>query len=326
MNLPKIEDLDIQNKKILLRADLDIDVSKDGIGRLKALLPTLNILVQKASKITIIGHKGRPEGKELKELSLDTVSVALEKLLVQEWGEKKVKNIDLEISENLRFDSGEIENDENYAEDLAEENDVYINEAFAASHRKHASIVRLPKLLPSAAGIRFIEEVENLEKVLKDPKKPTLLIIGGIKKDKLDYLEDFKKFADKILIGGKLPEYLPEDLEDKQLVVAKLIMDKEDITIHSIEKFEEEINKAGTIVVAGPMGKCEEKGHMMGTERVYKAIANSRAYKVAGGGETQKTISTLGLTEKFDWVSIGGGASLEFLAKGTLPGIEALLN
>ena len=326
MNLPKIEDLDIQNKKILLRADLDIDVSKDGAGRLEALLPALNILAQKVSKITIIGHKGRPKGKELKELSLDTVSVALEKLLVQEWGEEKVKNIDLEVSENLRFDSGEIENDEHYAEHLAEEHDIYINEAFAASHRKHASITRLPKLLPSAAGIRFIEEVENLEKVLKDPKRPVLLIIGGIKKDKLDYLEDFKKFADKILVGGRLPEYLPEDLENKQLVVAKLIMDKEDITIHSIEKFEEEIGKAGTIVLAGPMGKCEEEGHMTGTERVYKAIANSQAYKVAGGGETQKTISILGLTEKFDWISIGGGASLGFLAKGTLPGIEALLN
>ncbi|MBU0572776.1 phosphoglycerate kinase [Patescibacteria group bacterium] len=326
MNLPKIEDLDFQDKKVLLRADLDIDVPKDGIGRLEALLPTLKILTQKAAKITIIGHKGRPEGRELKELSLDTVSVALEKLLVQEWGEEKVKNIDLEVSENLRFDSGEVENNEHYAEDLAEDCDVYINEAFAASHRKHASIIRLPELLPSAAGLRFIEEVENLEKVLKDPKRPVLLIIGGIKKDKLDYLEDFKKFADKILIGGRLPEYMPEEINDKKLLVAKLIMDKEDITIHAIEKFEEEISKAGTIVVAGPMGKCEEEGHMMGTKRVFKAIADSQAYKLAGGGETQKTISILGLTEKFDWISVGGGASLEFLAKGTLPGIEALLN
>ena len=184
----------------------------------------------------------------------------------------------------------------------------------------------MPKLLPSAAGFRFIQEVENLEKVLNNPKKPILLIIGGIKKDKLDYLEDFKRFADKILIGGRLPEYLPEDLEDKQLVVAKLIMDKEDITIHSIEKFEEEISKAGTIIIAGPMGKFEEEGRMTGTERVFKAIADSQAYKLAGGGETQKTILSLGLTEKFDWISVGGGASLEFLAKGTLPGIEALLN
>ena len=204
--------------------------------------------------------------------------------------------------------------------------EVYVNEAFAASGGKHASIVRLPKLLPSAAGFRFIKEVENLEKILNNPKKPVLLIIGGIKKDKLDYLEDFKKFADKILIGGRLPEYMPEDISDDKLLVARLIMDKEDITIHSIEKFEEEIGKAGTIVIAGPMGKVEEEGHMMGTKRVFEAIANSQAYKVAGGGETQGVISTLGLTKKFDWISIGGGATLEFLAKGTLPGIEALLN
>lgn len=326
MKLPKIEDLDFQNKKVLLRADLDIDVSKNGLGRLETLLPTLKLLTEKASKITIIGHKGRPGSKETKELSLEPVSVALEKLLVQELGREKVKNLDLIMMENLRFDSGEIENDEHYAEHLSEEGEVYISEAFAASHRKHASIVRLPKLLPSAAGLHFVEEVENLEKVLNNPKKPVLLIMGGIKKDKLDYLEDFKKFTDKILIGGRLPEYLPEDINDEKLLVAKLIMDKEDITIHSIEEFEEEISKAGTIVVAGPMGKFEEEGHMMGTKRVFRAIADSQAYKLAGGGETQRVISTLGLTKKFDWISVGGGASLEFLAKGTLPGIEALLN
>ena len=139
-------------------------------------------------------------------------------------------------------------------------------------------------------------------------------------------MEDFKKIADKILVGGRLPDYLPEDFDDKKIIVAKLIMDKEDITIHSIEKFEDEISKAGTIVVAGPMGKSEEEGHLTGTNRVFKAIANSEAYKLAGGGETEGIISTLGLTNKFDWISIGGGASLEFLAKGTLPGIEALLN
>jgi phosphoglycerate kinase len=326
MNLPKIEDLDFQNKKVLLRADLDVDVSKDGLGRLEVLLPTLKTLAEKASKITIIGHKGRPGGKEAKELSLEPVGIALEKLLIQELGKEKVESLDLVVEENLRFDSGEIENDEHYAEDLLEEGEVYVNEAFAASHREHTSIVRLPKLLPSAAGFRFVKEVENLEKVLNNPQKPVLLIIGGIKKDKLDYLEDFKKFADKILIGGRLPEYMPEDTNDKRLLVAKLVMDKEDITIHSIEKFEEEISKAGTIVIAGPMGKCEEEGHMMGTKRVFEAIASSQAYKVAGGGETQKVISTLGLTKKFDWISVGGGASLEFLAKGTLPGIEALLN
>jgi len=326
MNLPKIEDLDFQNKKVLLRADLDVDISKDGLERLEALLPTLKTLVEKASKITIIGHKGRPGGKESKELSLEPVGIALEKLLIQELGKEKIESLDLVVEENLRFDSGEIENDEHYAEDLLEEGEVYVNEAFAASHREHASIVRLPKLLPSAAGLHFVKEVENLGKVLDNPKKPVLVIIGGIKKDKLDYIEDFKKFADKILIGGRLPEYMPEDINDKKLLVAKLIMDKEDITIHSIEKFEEEICKAGTVVVAGPMGKAEEEGHIMGTKRVFEAIADSQAYKVVGGGETQKVISTLGLTKKFDWISVGGGASLEFLAKGTLPGIEALLN
>ncbi len=326
MNLPEIKDLDFQNKKVLIRADLDVNVSEHGLGRLEVLLPTLKILIEKASKITIIGHRGRPDGKENKKFSLEPASAVLEKALIQDLGKEKVKGLDLVMAENLRFDKGETENDEHYAEHLAEDNDVYINEAFATSHRKHASIVGLPELLPSAAGLRFIQEVENLGKAFNNPQKPVLLLVGGIKKDKLGYLDDFKKFADKIVVAGRLPEYLPEDLDDPKLFVAKLIMDKEDITVNSIEKIEKEINQAGTIIVVGPMGKFEDKGHIMGTKRVYEAVVNSKAFKLAGGGDTQKAVAALGLTDKFDWVSIGGGASLEFLAKRTLPGIEALLN
>jgi len=110
------------------------------------------------------------------------------------------------------------------------------------------------------------------------------------------------------------------------ILVAKLIPDKEDITLNSIERFEEEVKDAGTIVVSGPLGRFEDEGHKQGTERVLKAVANSKAFKVAGGGETQKAIFSFGLEKKFDWISVGGGAMLEFLAHGTLPGIEALIN
>ena len=133
------------------------------------------------------------------------------------------------------------------------------------------------------------------------------------------------------MIGGRLPEYLGDNTEsvrahqNDDVVVANLTQDKEDITLNSIEVFEEEVKKAGTIVVSGPMGKFEEEGHMQGTQRVFEAIAGSRAFKVAGGGDSQEAIEQLNLSDKFDWISVGGGSMLEFLANGTLPGIEALL-
>ena len=155
-----------------------------------------------------------------------------------------------------------------------------------------------------------------------------MFIVGGSKKDKLDYIENLKFIADKILVGGRLPDYLQDtrySILDTKIIVANLLPDKEDMTINSIEKFEEEIGKAGTIVLAGPMGKYEDKGHRQGTERIFKAVANSNAFKITGGGDSLSVISIYNLKNKFDWVSVGGGAMLEFLAKRTLPGIEALL-
>jgi phosphoglycerate kinase len=181
--------------------------------------------------------------------------------------------------------------------------------------------------LPHAAGLRFHEEVRNLSMVFENPKRPVVMGISGVKDDKLSYIKDFLKVADKILIGGRLPEYIHDSSElhkNPKVVVANLMADKEDITIHSVEKFEEEIGKAGTIVLSGPMGKFEEEGHRQGTKRVFEAVAFGQAFKVAGGGDTQSAIKMFGLNEKFDWISVGGGAMLTFLAKGTLPGIEAL--
>ena len=227
--------------------------------------------------------------------------------------------------ENLRFNPNERANNPEFAKELAKHGDFYVNESFANSHREHASIVSLPKLLPHACGIRFCEEVENLQRVFEEPKRPVLALVSGVKEDKLSYINDFKRFADKILIGGRLPDHF-EDSKDPKLLVARLVPDKEDITLNSVEAFEEEIAKAATIVLSGPVGRFEDEGHRQGTERVFKAIAKSGAFKVAGGGDTRNAISTVGVTEAFDWISVGGGAMLDFLAHGTLPGIEALIN
>jgi len=326
MRLPDIKDIDIKNKKVLIRADLDLGTSiKGGKERLKTLFETLLFVLKKAEKTIVLGHRGRPKGKCVEDLSMRPVSKKIEELLLEEVGKEKVDSFNLYVVENLRFNPGEEENDLEYAKTLAEHGDIYINEAFSASHREHASIVTLPKLLPHAAGFHFQKEVENLSKLLDDPQRPVLVVVSGVKKDKLKYLKDLKRFADKILVGGRLPEYLGE-IEEEKLLVANLIADKEDITVRSIEQFEKEIKSAKTIFLAGTLGKFEEEGHALGTKRILTAVSESGAFKVAGGGDTQKAIKLFNLDSKFDWISSGGGASLEFLAKGTLPGIEALLN
>ena len=315
INLPKLSDANVQGKRVIVRADLDFDPSDINNLRLTSLTPTLDYLKSQSSVITIIGHRGRPEGKVDESLSLKPFESYFGK-----WGAK--------VLENLRFNPGEESNSEDFAKELAKDQDFFVNEAFGVSHREHASIVGLPKLLPHAAGFRFSEEVQNLNQVLENPNHPLVMLISGFKDDKLSYMENFLKFADKILIAGRLPDYIHDESplrKNEKVIVADLIGDKEDITIHSIEKFLPEIEKAATIVVSGPIGKFEEEGHRQGTQKIFTAVTDSKGFKVAGGGDTETAIKLLNLGDKFNWISVGGGAMLEFLAKGTLPGIQALL-
>ncbi|MFV1917111.1 MAG: phosphoglycerate kinase, partial [Patescibacteria group bacterium] len=206
MKLPKLEDLDVDGKRILVRVDLDYKDAEDGNKRQEVLLPTLDYLVDKAERIVLLGHRGRPGGRVDESLSLQTTGNRLEAYLRQKWGDERVGKLNMYVMENLRFNPGEEANDEHYARHLAEEGDIYVNEAFASSHRNHASIVSLPTFLPRAAGFHFISEVENLSRVLKSPKRPLISIISGVKEDKLGYVDDFRKFSDVILIGGRLPD------------------------------------------------------------------------------------------------------------------------
>lgn len=322
MNLPKLTDIDVTGKRVLLRADLDIDIGEN--YRLEAIIPTLEYLSSKSAKIIIMGHLGRPGGKFVDELKIAPVAEAL----------RKISNgIEFEVLENLRFNPGEEANDMDFARDLASKGDVYVNEAFATSHREAASITSLPKLLPHAAGIRFVEEVKNLSKVFENPAKPVVFVVGGSKDDKKGYIQSLEPFADKILVGGRLPEYYGDLAlesvrnipDDAKLIIANLNQDKEDITLNSIERFEKEIERAGTIILAGPMGRYEDTGHRQGTERVFNKVAGSAAFKIVGGGDSLSVLSLYNLKDKFDWVSVGGGAMLEFLSRRTLPGIEALI-
>ncbi|HTK03235.1 MAG TPA: phosphoglycerate kinase [Alphaproteobacteria bacterium] len=323
MNLPKLDNLDIAGKRVLLRLDLDCEPDINDL-RIKSSFETLDYLKShNTSEIIILGHRGRPTTFD------ESVSLKPFQPIFDKWGAR--------VEENLRFDPGEENNDPEFAKKLSSMGDMFVNEAFASSHREHASIVGLPKLLPSAVGFHFQKEIENLSKVLENPNHPVLFLLNGIKKDKLDYLEGIKKLADrsrsdKILIGGRLPEYLGDAAlesvrlqpESEQVIIGNLTMDKEDITLNTIDRFEKEIKKAQTIVVSGPVGKYEDEGHRQGTEKVFKAIIASSAYKVAGGGDTEKAINMLAISDKFDWISVGGGSMLEFLTKKTLPGLEAL--
>lgn len=333
MDLPKLTNLDVSGKKVLLRLDLDTNNIQLTDYRLQSSVETLDYLKEKgASEIIVLAHRGRPthEASASEAVPLDRESLSLKPFqsIFDKWGAR--------VEENLRFDPGEESNDPEFAKKLASMGEVYVNEAFGSSHRAHASIVGLPKLLPHAVGIHFAKEVENLSKVI-DPSAssglhPSIVLISGIKKDKLGMIEPLSNVFDKVLVGGRLPEFLGDaalesvrlQSDDKKVIVGNLNMDKEDITLNTVDRFVKEINKAKTIVLAGVLGRYEDSGHRQGTEKVFKALSISSAFKIAGGGDTLNVIEEMKLEDKFDWVSVGGGAMLEFLSKKTLPGIDAL--
>lgn len=338
-NYPTLEKLELQGKKVVMAVDLDVDIKDDQVvddTRLKNILPTANYLFEHgASRIVLLGKRGRPENHD-PNLSTEKLipyfkNSFSEVFFMQDFEVAIADNAKLVIFENLRYWPEEDANDPEFAKKLASLGEVYVNDAFAVSHRNKASIVGIPKILPSALGLHIVKEIENLSKVFDSPageaKHPVIVLISGAKKDKLDYLEGFKNLADKVLVAGRLPEFLGDDYKDEKVVVARLLPDKEDITIHSVEAFEAAIRLAKTIIFAGPIGLYEDGMHTQGTKRILEAISqNNKAFRIAGGGDTLAAIKTFGFESAFDWISSGGGASLEFLVNKTLPGLNALLN
>lgn len=334
MDLPTLTKKNISGKKVLVR--LDLDLAKGDDSRLVAAKETLLYLLEKKAKIIAIGHKGRPKGQVDESLTLkglsENLSALTQKEVVFHSSLDVLPEAEVVLLENLRFYKGEEENDPEFSKKLAGLGDFYVNESFAVSHRNHASIVGLPKILPHAAGFRLVAEVEKLSQALINPKRPVIALISGVKNDKVQMVKALSTKFDKILVGGRLPEYLGDEAlesvrlapKNEKIVIGNLIQDKEDITLNTVQRFKDEIKKAGTIVLAGVLGKYEDGGHIQGTKEVFEAIAASGAFKIAGGGDTEAAISVFDLKAKFDWISVGGGAMLEFLASGTLPGIKAL--
>ncbi|HUW22301.1 MAG TPA: phosphoglycerate kinase [Candidatus Bathyarchaeia archaeon] len=344
-----VSKLNVTNKKVMLRCDFDVPLIQKGnrvlVGddtRLQLSLKTIRYLLRKKAKVVIIAHLGRPEGEKVKNLSMQPVFEVFSRAIgnraqvdflpniLGRKVENKVTSLqsgEIIVLENLRFDPGEEENNVGFAKKLALLADVFVNEAFAASHRKHASIVGIPRFLPSAFGFNFIKEVEVLKKVYQHPRRPVVLILGGKKQNKLKSGQALLSWVDTLLVGGELVETNGiTELVGHQKVRADLTKKGEDITLGSAREFAMIIKKAGTIVWSGPMGAYEDYRYLKGTEEVAKAIIASKAFSVVGGGDTEAALTKLGLVGKISHICSGGGAMLDFLAQhGTLPGIAAIV-
>jgi phosphoglycerate kinase len=345
-NLKNIKDEDVKGKRVLLRVDVDVPI-KDGKiedrSRLKAWFPTLELLLTKQAHVFIAGHLGRPQRVD-ERFSLEPV-VHWVKSQLELHNDLKVTDINgfkaweltgnVFVLENLRFFNEEEKNDIIFSQKLASIAQIYVNDAFASSHRAHASIVGVTKYLPSFAGLRLIEEVGVLSKVLEEPKRPLGVIIGGAKiETKLPLVEKMHRFADYVMVGGEIAEndkillkVAHERIQGQKsaLLVADLNEKNIDITLKSVENFIQISKKCQTIVWNGPMGLIENPaGTNHATLILAKELSEIGKYIIVGGGDTVGFLKESNLLDKFSFVSTGGGAMLEFLAGVKLPGLLVL--
>ncbi len=335
-NFLTIDSNKCKNKVVFLRLDLDVPLKNREIeddNRLKTSLKTIEFLLDNAKKIIICGHLGRPVGfdenlslkpiakwlKDKLNIPFDIQNGKLESFPGFKLGDK------LFLLENIRFFKEEEKNDLEFARKLASLSDIYVNNAFASSHRNHASIVGITNFLPSFAGFSLKEEIEALEKVLKEPKRPLIIVIGGAKiETKLPLVNKMKNFADYTLVGGKIAKEYHKDEQDQKVIVANLTSDGRDISKESLNDFIKTLSTGKTIVWNGPVGKVEDSDCVDTSLKIAKEIINTNAYSVIGGGDTIDFVKKMGLIKKFSFVSMGGGAMLSFLTGESLPGVEAL--
>ncbi len=367
--VPLLEDLGaLEGRSVLVRVDFNVPLTSgteiaDDL-RIRAALPTLRWLLARGAAVTACTHLGRPKGQPDPRYSVQPVRRRLAELAPG-----------VELLENLRFEAGETANDAGFAERLVERHDAYVNDAFGASHRAHASIVGPPRWLPSAAGRLLAREVEVLGGLRDAPRRPFVAVLGGAKvSDKLGVIDALLEMVDALVIGGAMcftflkarghrvgaslceesmvdhcrellegstPIHLPYDLtalgpggvlgdpgaggEVRQ--VGADVPDGwmgVDIGPGSAAQFGDVIHEAGTVFWNGPMGVFEDPRFGGGTGAVAAAMAETRAFTVVGGGDSAAAARRFGVDRDMDHVSTGGGASLELIEKGDLPGLTAL--
>ncbi len=340
-NLPNLESGELKNKKVILRYECDVRLSENGEildeTRLVSGFSTIEYLLENNCEVIIIGHLRRPDGWDekfslfpvakwfAKEFESQESRIELGKF--KGW---KIKD-NLFLLENLRFYKEEKDNDLNFAKELAGLGEIYVNEAFGSSHREHASIVGVPNFLPHYPGFHFTKEIKVLESVISSSKSPLTIILGGAKMEtKLPIIAKMHDIADYILIGGKITDRDRETIENiksskAKIIVAKSSEEGQDIVKASVNEFENIISQSEMVVWNGPMGYLE-RGFIENTLHIAKAIINSSSYKIAGGGDTVAFLNKHNLSDKFDFVSMGGGAMLRLLSGESLPGIIALQN
>jgi phosphoglycerate kinase len=338
-----VRDADIAGKRVLVRSDLNVPLEGGQIAdetRIQASLPTLQLLLERdAGEVTVCSHLGRPKGED-PAFSIRPVAERLRELLPDDR---------LRVLENTRFNPGETKNDPEFARELADANDLFVEDAFGSVHRAHASTVGVAELLPAYAGLLLERELEELGKLLGEVERPFVLISGGAKvEDKLGVLRNLGGKADAVLVGGKMAEELRESnplpfdvvLPTDVVAASEFAEDAEtrvvpyadlpdgwlglDIGPATRETFARRVREARTIFWNGPMGVFEWPRFAEGTKAVAEAVAASDAHSVVGGADSVRALTELGLEDRVSWVSTGGGASLELLEGKELPGVAAI--
>ena len=368
MDVPRLEDLgDLNGRRVLVRCDFNVPLAGGTITddlRIRAALPTLRYLLDAGAHVTACSHLGRPGGSPDPAYSMEPVRARLAELVPG-----------VELLENLRFDPGETADDPGFTERLIEGHDAYVNDAFGASHRAHASVVGPPRHLPSAAGRLLAREVEVLSGLRDSARHPFVGILGGAKvSDKLGVIGALLDVVDELIVGGGMcftflaakganvgSSLLEEDLiEDCARLLdsgapIRLPLDITalgpggrigdpsaggevrqvgtsmpdgwmglDIGPGSAVEFCDVIAEARTVLWNGPMGVFEDPRFAAGTRTVAEAVADCRGFTVVGGGDSAAAARQFGLDDRMDHVSTGGGAALELIEKGDLPGLAAL--
>ncbi|HXS14555.1 MAG TPA: phosphoglycerate kinase [Candidatus Saccharimonadales bacterium] len=390
-NIPTITDAKIEHQRVLVRVDFDVSLHKNKIAddtRLRQAIPTLAELLKNKNKLILVSKLNRPKQRD-DEHSLRHIIPDLKKHLpgytiqfVEDFLNPECKTIfanqtenDIILLENIRFYPEEKINDPEFAKKLASVADVYVDDAFAMMHRKEASIVGIPKLLPSFAGLLVEKEITQIDRAIKNPKKPFVAIIGGAKiSTKIPVLGKLLELADYVMLGGGLANtffcaegynigksyceleevenakkflFLAAQKNTAVVLPTDVIVGNPTNTKHAGKdyrvneipeggsaldigpetkaRFGSIISKARTIIWNGPMGLFENPAYRSGTDFIYYSIAhNPDAISIVGGGDTLNAIQHKHHLDKITHISTGGGAMLEFIENGTLPGIEAL--
>ena len=362
--IPTLEDLgDVTGRRVLVRTDFNVPLEERAGSqvvvddfRIRAALPTISWLLERGAQVVCASHLGRPKGQPVDEYSMDPVRARLSELAPG-----------VELLENLRFNPGEEANDDAFVTSLIDGIDFYVNDAFGASHRAHASIVGPPQSMPSAMGRLLQQEVEVLTGLRDKPKRPFVAVLGGAKiSDKLGVVEALLSVVDQLVIGGAMcftffaaqgkpigdSLFEPDMVETCRRILEtagdKIVLPDDmvgvdasgefatfgtrlpegskgfDIGPGSAAAFSDVVMDARMVFWNGPMGMFEDERFAGGTRTVAEAIAETKAFTVVGGGDSAAALAQFRLDDEVDHVSTGGGASLELLELGDLPGLAAL--